>query len=366
MSEQQILQEQFDLPLAELVDKEVWDAGAPLRDDPEFREHFYGEMAVVRTELRPGNPVSGLEVFYKDERVQPTGAYESRGASLARMLCEGKPVDVADVEPLGESEVVAGLCTLGEELVDDLVARGLADKNVVIPVPVADGGLICGFAIPVHRAIQEGRLGPGVQVIGVQPEGADYDVAAVGKEALRPITMAIVADESYVTGMYTFSELEIARAMDELEAELCGTVEPAAALPRAFLKRYADHYAALPEEERPVFVLPISGGNKSPETAKRYRSLERAAAQATFRNVSDAAARREEWGVAELDTRTSFHTDTTSRPSLSGFTARHRTGLVEPIRPSGWVPLDPDLETRTRFMRRQLLATSGMVLVDPL
>jgi len=422
----QAYNESFDVMPSHLAHKLIEDAELPLREDGAHKEAFYGAMGVVRTELSEGAAVQGRRVLYKDERVQPSNSYKSRGASMAvlsqdsrgtavtwstgnhgfsvvlaaeRAGCAGVVVEATAtmsaaklalydghaaqvhnvhrdfaaaeqtalqtaaqpdhfaVPPFGSPEVVAGQCTLGEELVQDLIERGLADKHVVVPVAVAGGGQIAGFALPIKRAKDEGRLGPNVQVVAVQPEGTDTmnralkkldagevptglyqydtqdracDALVIGEQNLSPLTMSLVGDPEYVSTVVTVSQAAIGRAMVALESELGGTVEPAAALPRAFADTIAGHQDT---DEQVVFVLPVSGGNCSQATADHYASV---VARDDFRNMSDAYAARSESVYQEI-ARHLRHANSDSKAprevayaALSGLTARYRTGLVTP------------------------------------
>lgn len=203
-------------------------------------------------------------------------------------------------QPFGDPDVVAGQCRIGYELVRDIVQRGLARQSVVIPVPVAGGGLISGIAIPIWQAKQEGRLGEGVRVVAVQPEGTDTmhrallrqraglpvkdlydggrpdpdcDALAITEANLNANTMAIAADEQFVTGFHVVSKPDLGRAMVALEARIGGLVEPAAALPFAFANAYGVQFPGYAEDgnEPVTFILPVSGGNKSLATSEKYR-----------------------------------------------------------------------------------------------
>jgi threonine dehydratase len=263
----------------------------------------------------------------KGELVRGTGA-DVNAVHTSFKLAEDAARERAEqpghvlVEPFGNPDVVAGQCRLGIELVQDLLERGLAHQTVVIPVSVAGGGQIAGFALPVWKAKQEGILGPDIRIVAVQPEGTDTlrravekvrsgqapcdlynggrpdprcDALVIGEENLNADTLAVVADTQLVQGFYTVSPADIGRAMTELEAEAGGVVEPAAALPYAFAKAYGQQFPGyMDDANEPVtFVLPISGGNKSPETAEAYRL---AVAQDDNRLRSEAhLSRKPEW-----------------------------------------------------------------------
>lgn len=268
--------------------------------------------------------------------------------------------DTVLIPPFGHPEVVAGQCTLGDELVEDLVDRGLAHETVIIPVSIAGGGHIAGVAIPVWEAKQAGRLGPNVVVVGVQPEGTDTmnralsklnadqepvglyagdeqdkdcDALVIGEANLSPHTMTIVNDPAFVSGIFLVSKLEIARAMDALEQELGGDIEPAAALGRAFAEKYTQSMAAA-SDQLTTFVMPVSGGNVSPEVRATYRAVERQATRDAFIKLSNSYLARTVSGVVEA-LKAPQPTNEPKRVgsyALSGATAGYRTGLVEPER----------------------------------
>jgi threonine dehydratase len=231
------------------------------------------------------------------------------------------------VEPFGSPEVVVGQCTLGEELVDDLVMMGLTNKEVIIPVATAGAGQLAGYAVPLKRAKERGIIGEGVQIVAVQPEGCDTlqravellqsgrravdlyageeqdkscDALAIGEQSLSPLTLAIAADPAYVAGFFTVSDLQIARAMSSLRFELHGGVESSSALSRAFADSYTAGGSSQPEDKRPVFILPVSGGNVSPQTVKYFDAIEREAARIEFADLSGAYATRKVFGEDEV------------------------------------------------------------------
>lgn len=201
------------------------------------------------------------------------------------------------VRPFGDIEVIAGQCSVGHEIVEDLIARGLANSPVVVPVAVAGGGHIAGIAVPIWQAKLEGRLGPNVHVVGVQPEGTDAmrraqakikageepvnlfgsegpdkdcDALAITEASLSPLTMTIASNPDMVQCLTTISKADLGRAMVELSTRLGKPVEPAAALPFAFASRYAKAFPA--GKDFVTFVLPVSGGNVSEETLRTYET----------------------------------------------------------------------------------------------
>ena len=163
------------------------------------------------------------------------------------------------VHPYADPLIIAGQGTIGLEILEDL-----PDVELVI-VAVGDGGLITGIAL----ALRSSR--PGLQVVGVEPEGAD----AVGRSvrAGRPIILdhpQSIADKlvakstealnvnlatRYVDDFVTVSDADLERASYEYLEALSLLVEPSGAAPLAAVRaRKVD-----PRGRRTVLV--VSGGN---------------------------------------------------------------------------------------------------------
>lgn len=175
---------------------------------------------------------------------------------------EGRTFVHAYEDPL----VIAGQGTIGLEILEDL-----PDVDTVV-VPVGGGGLICGIALAVKERAR------GVQVIGVEPEGADNvarSVAAghpVSLDAPRSIAERLVARSTgrlnvdlagrYVDGFVTVSETAIERAVHEHFERLSLLVEPSGSATLAAVRSGA-HVA------RGRTVLVVSGGNVPAPTLAR-------------------------------------------------------------------------------------------------
>lgn len=229
--------------------------------------------------------------------------------------------------PFGHPDVLAGQCSAGFEMVEEIIAKGLADKKVVIPVPVAGGGYINGIAVAIWDAKRTGRLGPDVHVVAVQPEGTDAmnralqkmndneepvnlfgpegpdkecDALAITEESLSPLTMAVVADPEFVEGFYTLDKASIGRAMAELKRLRGGQpVEPAAALAYAFAMNFAEEFPASEDVEQINFILPVTGGNVSPATEQSYAEHMKEANRKEFEALSQTYLDREIYGLEE-------------------------------------------------------------------
>lgn len=266
-------------------------------------------ISATGAELVKNDPVTG----------EPHARFADAEASAKRF--DGQP-GYALIDPFGHPDVIAGQCKVGFEMVEALVARGLAQETVIIPVTVAGGGHITGVALPIWQAKQEGVLGPNIYVVGVQPEGADasnrglkrlhnqkpltnlfggkgpdkdFDALAIDGDSLSPLTLAIQNDPDLVQGIYTVSKPDTGRSMRDLKRQLGKAVEPAAALPHAFAREFAGTWQ---NQDMPVtFLLPVSGANVSPETELVF---ERAAARGDFSRMSAAHLMRKTYGMAEI------------------------------------------------------------------
>ena len=163
------------------------------------------------------------------------------------------------IHPYDDELVIAGQGTIGLEILDQL-----PDLDAVI-VPAGGGGLISGIAFTIKS------LRPDVKVYGVQAAGAPSMVLSMQNHQYQTLeTASTFADgiqvktpgevtyqmcETYVDGMVTVSEDEIAAAIlslmenQKLVAEGAGAVPVAAAL-----------YDKLPIQGKKVVCL-VSGGN---------------------------------------------------------------------------------------------------------
>ena len=163
------------------------------------------------------------------------------------------------IHPYDDELVIAGQGTIGLEILDQL-----PDLDAVI-VPVGGGGLISGIAFTIKS------LRPDVKVYGVQAAGAPSMVLSMqnqrdqtrgtastcadGIQVKTPGEVTYQMCETYVDGMVTVSEDEIAAAIlslmenQKLVAEGAGAVPVAAAL-----------YDKLPIQGKKVVCL-VSGGN---------------------------------------------------------------------------------------------------------
>ncbi|HEV2011752.1 MAG TPA: threonine/serine dehydratase [Candidatus Limnocylindria bacterium] len=162
------------------------------------------------------------------------------------------------VHPYADPLIVAGQGTIGLEILSDV-----PDVDTVV-VPVGGGGLIGGVAL----ALKEKR--PAVQVIGVEPEGAD----AVRRSRLagHPVTIEhphSVADKlvakgteqlnvdlvrKYVDDIVTVTDAAIEAATYDYLERLSLLVEPSGAATLAAVRSGAIR-------PRGKMVLVVSGGN---------------------------------------------------------------------------------------------------------
>lgn len=162
------------------------------------------------------------------------------------------------VHPYADPLIVAGQGTIGLEILSDV-----PDVDTVV-VPVGGGGLIGGVAL----AVKEQR--PAVQVIGVEPEGAD----AVRRSRLagHPVTVEhphSVADKlvakgteqlnvdlvrKYVDDIVTVTDAAIEAATYDYFERLSLLVEPSGAATLAAVRSGAIR-------PRGKMVLVVSGGN---------------------------------------------------------------------------------------------------------
>lgn len=171
------------------------------------------------------------------------------------------------VHPFEDPLVIAGQGTIGLEILEDL-----PDVETIL-VPAGGGGLLCGIAL----AVKERARGK-VQIIGVEPEGADNvarSVAAgrpVSLEAPRSTAERLVAKSTgalnvelarrYVDRFVTVTDEAIERAVYEHFDRLSLLVEPSGAATLAALRSGAVQAAGR-------MVLVVSGGNVPAPTLAR-------------------------------------------------------------------------------------------------
>jgi threonine dehydratase len=172
------------------------------------------------------------------------------------------------ISPYNDLEVVAGQGTVGFELMKQL------DAIDAVVVPVGGGGLIAGVAAYL-KAIE-----PSIEVIGCQPvnscvmcesvkAGRILDMeslptlsdATAGGVEEDPVTLGLC--EKYVDDFILLEEEEIMDAMRVLYAEGGLTVEGAAAMPAAAIRKEPRRFAGR------TTVLIVSGSRVDESVLKR-------------------------------------------------------------------------------------------------
>jgi threonine dehydratase len=179
------------------------------------------------------------------------------------------------VHPYADPLVIAGQGTIGLEILDDL------PEVELVVVAVGGGGLIAGIAL----ALRSSR--PAVEIVGVEPEGAD----AVGRSvrAGHPIVLdhpQSIADKlvaksteavnvalatRFVDRFVTVDDNDLERASYEYLESLSLLVEPSGAAPLAAVRAGKID----PRGRRTVLV--VSGGNATPALIARIAGQREAA-----------------------------------------------------------------------------------------
>ena len=179
------------------------------------------------------------------------------------------------IHPYADPLVIAGQGTIGLEILDDL-----PDVELII-VAVGGGGLITGIALAVHS------WRPAVEIVGVEPEGAD----AVGRSvtAGQPVVLEhpqSIADKlvakstealnvtlatRYIDRFVTVTDNDLERASYEYLEALSLLVEPSGAAPLAAVR------AGKVDPRGRRTVLVISGGNATPALIARIVARREAA-----------------------------------------------------------------------------------------
>ena len=211
----------------------------------------------VQAIKRLGSRVVHYGRSYNEAYLEARRAQEAGGATF--------------VHAFDDPDVVAGQGTLAVELVQQLEEQ-LTDADTVL-VPVGGGGLISG----VSRYLKARR--PGIQVVGVEPAGADaltrslaedrlvtlerVDTIADGLAASAPGPLTLSMARAFVDRMITVEESEMLRAIrlsfewEHLLAEPAGAAALAALL-----------YHYRPQASERVVVL-LSGANVTDEVMVR-------------------------------------------------------------------------------------------------
>lgn len=165
------------------------------------------------------------------------------------------------IHPFDDPHIIAGQGTLGLEIMEDL-----PELDAVV-CPVSGGGLLSGVAIAVKS------LAPGVQVIGVQPEGANAMQISVargrpttiprptsiadGLLAARPGDLTFAIIQRLVDDLWLVSDAAILAAMGFVMRHFRIIAEPSGAASLAAVFHFRDHL----QGKRVAVVL--SGGNAS-------------------------------------------------------------------------------------------------------
>lgn len=168
------------------------------------------------------------------------------------------------IRPYDEPLVIAGQGTIGLEIAEDCLARGLLPDAVLSPC--GGGGLVAGIATAVRATL------PGTEVWAVEPEGfddtrrsllsgrrerAEGGVKSICDALLAPtpgeLTFAI--NRQLLAGGLAVSDRAVAEAMRLAYSALHLVVEPGGAVALAAVLS-----GAFPARDRTVVVV-LSGGN---------------------------------------------------------------------------------------------------------
>lgn len=179
--------------------------------------------------------------------------------AIVAALAHAEATGAVWVPPFDDPMIVAGQGTVGLE-----IAAEAPDAGVVL-VPVGGGGLLAGIAVAL--------AGTGIEVVGVEPEGAASMRASLDAGAPAALaTVATMADgvavkspsaltfehaKALVSDIVTVAEEDISRAVLLLLERAKAIVEPAGALGLAALLA-----GVVPGDGSVVAVL--SGGNVDP------------------------------------------------------------------------------------------------------
>jgi threonine dehydratase len=195
----------------------------------------------------------GAEVVFYDRLKDDREAF-ARGIAQERGMTLVPPYD--------HPQIMAGAGTAALELVEQV-----PDLDTIV-APIGGGGLIAGTAVAAHGAH------PAIQVVGVEPEGADDTrrsleagervrippptTIADGLRITLPGTLTFPVVQRHVAAIVTVTDAEILDAVRFALLRLKLVIEPSGAVPLA-----AALAGRLPDGARRVGLI-ISGGNIDP------------------------------------------------------------------------------------------------------
>ncbi|MEH6586825.1 MAG: pyridoxal-phosphate dependent enzyme [Halioglobus sp.] len=184
---------------------------------------------------------------------EPTLA--AREATVVRVI---EQTGAVEIHPYNDPRIIAGQGTAALELLEQI------DNLDVLVVPVGGGGLLAGTAIAVKG------INANIEVIAVEPEGADDAFRSFGLGELQPQTNPqTIADglraglgklnfdiiRKHVDTIVTVSDALIVEAMQLQWTRMKQVVEPSGAVSFAGLLEHPERF-----RNRRVGVI-ISGGN---------------------------------------------------------------------------------------------------------
>jgi threonine dehydratase len=187
--------------------------------------------------------------------VECDGTLEARETTLEAVIAEhGAHV----VHPYDDERVIAGQGTVALEILDEL------DDLDVIAIPVGGGGLLAGMALTIKARA------PHIEVLGVEPAGADDAFRSFGTGVLQPsVNPQTIADglragvgvrnfalmQRYVDTIVTVSEEAIVEAMRLQWTRMKTVVEPSGAVAFAGVLEHGERFRG----RRAALV--VTGGN---------------------------------------------------------------------------------------------------------
>jgi threonine dehydratase len=205
--------------------------------------HFGLRAVVVMPESTPQVKVDGVRRYGGE--VVLAGATRSAEQG-ARAEAIAREEGLAMIPPFDHPDVIAGQGTIGLEILEQR-----PDVETVL-VPVSGGGLISGISVAVAA------LAPGVEVVGVEPEGAAKLTAALAAGAPRTLPHTESMADGLLSrsiGALTFDLMRgvVRRSVTVTEPEIAAAV------------RYLHHHTELrPEPSGAVAVAALLAGHVRP------------------------------------------------------------------------------------------------------
>lgn len=274
---------------------------------------------------------SPFKVGLMEERgadVEAHGSNVVDSIAAAQRLVEAQPDTAAFLHPFDNPDSVAALTLMADRVLDGLQAAeatgslNLRRDNVAVVMQRGGGSGLAALASRFAQERDYGTIGSNVQLHEARPErlptnslNPRFDGLAVDRPG--DFVQPILEDKRYVQSTLQVGEAAVAEAARLLYARYGQTYEPSALVGLGAILEQMQQ-----TKQPTVFVAILSGKNMTTDIQNYFMNLR-----------PDAADAQPVPPQGEQDSRQSH------AAMLSGATALFRTCTLEPVRPTGYVPL---------------------------